>query len=283
MTAGLETTHRFLRPSDIGRIRRNQRRIHLGRILVIARNALFVAALVAGGVWAYRATQSDARFEVKRIEFAGAVHTPRAALEAVTRQYVGLNLFRIDIARVQRDLGSLAWIERIAIEKKLPDTMRINVVERTPAALLQTPAGLQYVDGAGVVVAELSPSLGDNDLPVVSGASGAELVRTMDLLKSLRQRDPVLYSRIAEVRPVAPRGFALFDREIGAFVYANAEDIDAKWRTLYSIVRSEQFARGGIEYADLRFADRVVVKPLNTPAAAIAASAPAKVTTQITN
>lgn len=283
MSTSFETTRRFLRPPDIGRIRRNQRRIQLTRIFIITRNVLFVAAIVAGAVWAYSHTQSDARFAVKRIEVAGAVHTPQAALQAMTRQYVGLNLFRIDIARVQRDLGSLAWIRRIDIEKKLPDTLRIKIVERTPVALLQTATGLQYVDGGGVTLADLSPVVGDNDLPVVAEASGAELVRTMELLTSLRRRDPVLYSRIAEVRPVAPRGFALFDRELGAFVYANGEDIDAKWRALYSIVRSEQFSRGNVEYADLRFAGRIVLKPLKNAAVAIAAPAQAKVTTLITN
>lgn len=283
MSTSFETTHRFLRPPDIGRIRRNQRGIHLARVFTVTRNGLFVAALVAGAFWAYRQTQSDARFAVKHIEVAGAVHTPRAALQAMTRRYAGLNLFRIDIAGVQRDLGSLPWIQRIDIEKKLPDTLRIKIVERTPAALLQTATGLQYVDGGGVTLADLSPVVGDNDLPVVAEATGAELVRTMELLTSLRQRDPVLYSRIAEVRPIAPRGFALFDRELGAYVYANDEDIDAKWRTLYSIVRSEQLARGNIEYADLRFAGRIVLKPLKKAAAVIAAPAQTRGTTLITN
>lgn len=278
----LETTQRFLRPTDLGRLRRNQRRIQLTRIAVLARNVLFAATLIAGAVWLYRQTQSDTRFAVKQIEFTGAVHTPRAAVEGVTRQYVGLNLFKIDIARVQRDLRSLPWIQRIAIEKKLPDTLRINIVERTPAALLRTGSGIQYVDAAGATLAELSPAVGDNDLPIIANASGAELIRTIELLSALKQRDPVLYSRIGEVQPISPRGFSIFDRELGAFVYANDNDVAAKWRTLYAIAQSEQFTRGGIEYADLRFAGRVVVKPLKTPAAA-AAPTRTRETTQITN
>lgn len=283
MTVGLETTQRFLRPSDLGRIRRNQRRIQLIRLAAGLRNALFVAALVAGGFWAYRATQSDARFAVKSVEFSGAVHTPRAEIAAITRQYVGLNLFRIDIARVQHDLRALPWIQRIAIEKKLPDTLRINIVERTPAALLRAGNDISYIDAAGVVLADLSPAVGDADLPLVTGAAGTELPRTLGVLQRLRQSDPILYSHIGEISPVPPRGFAIFDRELGAFIYANDDDIAAKWRQLYAISQSERFTRGSIEYADLRFDGRVVIKPLH--ATAIVAMPPAQVTqtAQITN
>ena len=125
------TASRFLRPTDLARLRRNQRRIHVHRVLFILRNAALLAVLVLGGMWAWRHTQSDARFAVRRIELDGAVHTPRAALEQATSRYNGLNLFQIDIERVQRDLGGLGWVRRIDIEKKLPDTLRIKIIERT--------------------------------------------------------------------------------------------------------------------------------------------------------
>jgi cell division protein FtsQ len=282
LSTSFESTPRFLRPSDIGRVRRNQRRIQLTRGLMIARNVVFAAAAVAVGLWLYRHTQSDARFAVRHIEIAGFVHTPRPALEAMARTYVGTNLFRIDIARVQQDLGSISWIRRITIEKKLPDTLRINIVERTPVALLQDAGSLRYVDATGVVIADLSPSVGDLDLPVITSAAGPELERAIALLSSLRQSDPVLYSRIAELRPVPPRGFAIFDRDLGALLYANAEDIAPKWRELYTIVRAEQFGRSDIEYADLRFGGRIIVKPLKATTAA-APPLPVTTTMQITN
>lgn len=255
------TQSRFLRPHDAGRLRRNQRQIQVQRVLVIARNLVVLAVVVVAAVWTYRETQSDARFAVKKIEVQGVTHTPAASIDRVTQQYVGLNLFKIDIARVQRDLGGLAWVSRIEIEKQLPDTLRIRVTERKPVALLSRGDRLVYVDATAKPFAELSPAAGDDDLPIISGASGSELQRAVAFVGELRAKDPQVYSRISEVRPIAPRGFALFDRELGAFVYANAEDVSAKWRSLYSIARAEQLGRGDIRYADLRFDGRVVLRP----------------------
>ncbi|HEV2722769.1 MAG TPA: cell division protein FtsQ/DivIB, partial [Thermoanaerobaculia bacterium] len=137
----------------------------------------------------------------------------------------------------------------------------IHIVERTPVALVMSDGPVRYVDDDGVTFAELSPAVGDNDLPVIGSARAADVARCVAFLRDLRARDAQLYARVSEVRPVAPRGFALFDRELDAFVYADAGDLSAKWRDLYAIVANEKLARGGIEYADLRFADRIIVKP----------------------
>ena len=256
------TASRFLRPPDIARLRRNQRQIQIGKLLVVLRNVVILAVLVAAGVWVWRHTQSDARFAVKHIEIEGAKHTPRPAIDRLAKRYVGLNFFQINIARVQHDLAGVGWISRIDVEKKLPDTLRIKITERAPVALVRIGGQLKYVDEQGAAFAELSPAAGDDDLPLITDAQGAELTRAVTLLRDLRAHDREIYSRISEVRPIPPRGFALFDRELGAFVYANADGASAKWRTLYAILRAEKHSH--IEYADLRFADRVIVKTLET-------------------
>jgi len=250
---------RFFRPSDVARLRRNQRQIQIGRLLIVLRNAAVLAVCAAGAVWVWQHTQSDTRFAVKHIEIDGEVHTPRAEIDRIAQRYIGLNLFQIDIARVQRDLGGVGWISRINIEKKLPDTLRIKLIERTPIALVRTGGTLRYADPQGVAFAELTPAAGDDDLPLITDAEGGELTRAVALLRDLREHDREIYSRVSEVRPVPPRGFAMFDRELGAFVYADADGVSAKWRSLYAILRAEN--NPAIEYADLRFADRVIVKP----------------------
>ncbi len=267
MSAGFEATDRFLRPVDVGRVRRNHRRIQAQRVLGIAARIVIAGSVVTLGFWLWRHTQSDTRFAVKQIEIAGAVHTPPGELKAMTAAYAGTNLFKMDIGRVQQDLHNLAWVSRIDIEKKLPDTLRINITERAPVALVRTHEKISYVDEQGVPFAELSPAVGDDDLPIIAADDPAlpatELQRSVSFVRSLRTADPQLYSHLSELQPIAPDGFLFFDRELGTRVYANAGDVSTKWRSLYSVVHAENLQRGAIEYADLRFADRVVIKPVH--------------------
>lgn len=260
--SGMESTHpRFLRPIDVARIRRNQNRIHVQRVLRIGRNVTFALMALVATFWLVRRAQSDARFAVKAVQLGGIVHSPRADVDRVTSRYVGANLFKIDIEQVQRDLGELPWIERIDIEKKLPDTLRIVVTERKPVALALSGSQLRYVDQHGVPFAPLSPEVGNPDLPLINDASGAELVQCVALLLELSRKDPEMYLRISEVKPIAPDGFALFDRELGAFVYVRPGELSEKWRTLRAVARAENLGPGSIAYADLRFNDRIVIKP----------------------
>jgi cell division protein FtsQ len=272
----------FLRPDDVARIQRNQRHINVQHALRIGRTAALAIAVVGLALWSYHRSQSDARFAVKTIEVTGVVHTSRAALDAVTSAYAGVNLFKIDIARVQADLRALPWVSRIDIEKKLPDALRIRVVERTPWALVQSRAGLLYADENGSPFAALSPEVGDPDLPLIVANDPADLQRCVELVRDLRQRDSLLYSRISEVRPLAPRAFALFDRDLGTIVYADPENLSEKWRTLYAVANAERFGRAAIEYADLRFADRIVLKPVHPILGSGAAIVPAQ-SAEITN
>jgi cell division protein FtsQ len=281
MSAQFESTDRFLRPADTDRVRRNYRSIQVQRLIDVLRTVAVMLVVVVVLTMLYRRTQSDARFAVRHLETAGAQHTTRGEVDRVMRQYIGTNLFHLDIARLRRDLSVLPWVSRVEIEKKLPDTLRVVIVERTPVALAENGA-VSYVDERGAAFAELSPSVGDPDLPLITGARGDELARCVAILRALRTRDPEIYARISEVRPVPPAGYAFFDRQLHAVIYANEQDVPSKWRDFYAIADAEHFVPGDVAYADLRFNGRVVVRPLRAmPAATIAPHA--MVPVQITN
>lgn len=276
------TASRFLRPDDVARLQRNQRRINVQRAVSVGRNMALAVALAGIGLWAYHRSMSDVRFSVKHIEVIGATHTSREALEAVTSSFAGKNLFKIDIAEVQAQLKQLPWVNRIEIEKKLPDTLRIRVSERTPWALVQSGNSFRYADENGAAFAPLSPSVGDPDLPLVVANDATDVAKCVQLIRDLHDREPLLYSRISQVQPLAPNAFAIFDRDLGTVIYSDEENLIEKWRSLYAIARAERFDRGAIQYADLRFADRVVLKPLHPITTSAAAIVPAQ-NAEITN
>lgn len=255
----VETAERFLRPADLGRTRRNHRRLQAQKLLVIFANVVLFALIVLAGLWLYRKTQEDVRFRVTRIATTGVIHTPRAVLDEIETRYQGANLFRLDIEDVRSDLRPVSWIKSVAVEKTLPNTLVIHITERRPVALVLDRSALRYVDGDGVVFAALSPAVGDPSLPIVTGWS-ADLQRSVRFLAQLRVASPELYSRVSELSAVDPTGFAVFDRDLQTRVFLPGVDAVEKWTALYDVARAESIARGTIEYADLRFRDRLILK-----------------------
>jgi hypothetical protein len=84
------------------------------------------------------------------------------------------------------------------------------------------------------------------------------------------------------VRPFPPNAFAIFERDLGTVIYADGAGLSQRWRTLHAIAAAEHLARGTIEYADLRFTDRVILKPV-TPIATTGALIVPSRSAEITN
>lgn len=251
---------RFFRPVELGSTPRNYRKLQARRLLIGGANLLFAALLILAGFWLWRKTQEDVRFAVQQIEISGLVHAPPAEIEALTEGYGGANLFRLDLDQLRADLRRHPWVESVTVEKKLPDTLEIVVVERTPAALVLVEEGLRYVDRHGVSFAGLSPRVGNPDLPLISETRASEVAAAVEFLGALKQSAPELYSRVSQISATPSSGFAVWDREL-ATVVRMGEDGAEKWTALHQIARADGWRRGTLEYADLRFRGRIVVKP----------------------
>lgn len=259
----LDTTQRFLRPADADRTRRNHRQIRTQKALVASANLVLLTLLVGGGVWLYRRTQQDIRFAVKQVQMLGAKQTPKATLEEISARYVGQNLFRIDLDGLRRDLGALPWVSRIEIEKKLPDRLLVHIIERRPVALAVQRGVVRYVDEGGSVFADLSPASGNPELPLVRATTEEEMVACVRLVVRLRREDPLLFDSVSEVRFQPPGHFVIFDRQLRTVIFAESESVSERWRTLRQILSAEG-QEAAIEYADLRFNDRIIVKSVES-------------------
>lgn len=258
----VETSDRFLRPEEIGRTPRNRRRVQIRRVLKIATNLVLIAGLVVGVAWAWQQMRKDARFIVKQVVIEGAVLTSRADIEAVTNHWVGDNLFRLDIDSLSSNLMTLSWVRSVAVEKRLPDTLVLHVEERVPVALTVSGGRIRYVDDSGTVFAELSTAVKQKDLPLITSADPSEMQRTVAFLESMKRANPELYLRLSEITPLRGSGFVLLDRALSARVYVDARDAASQWDALYRVAAAEGYGPGAIDYADLRFRGRVIVKPV---------------------
>jgi len=253
-------TDRFLRPADVGAVRRNRRQLQARRILIVAANLAFLLSLAAAATWLVQRAKSDERFAIRKVAVEGAHFTSLASIKTVTASLEGANLFRLDIDGLRGKLLTLPWVESVSIEKQLPDVLRVSIRERVPVAITTLSGSSRYVDRAGKVFAEVSPEVGNPDLPIVNPSTTAELRRTIAFLAILRSEDPALYSRVSEIAPISPNSFSVFDRDLAAEVLLDSESAVRRWRDLYAIARAERYGKGEIQYADLRFEDRVVVK-----------------------
>ncbi len=107
------------------------------------------------------------------------------------------NLVAVDKAKIVTILQGTGWVNRVEVLKNYPNTLKIELVERKPIALVQLDDGLHYFDRKGVVFAEVKRGH-DLDFPVIhfSDHSMLEIEGSLknitDFLKYTRNGNPAL-------------------------------------------------------------------------------------------
>ena len=115
------------------------------------------AAIVAGVALAVWVALWSPAFKFRSVEVAGGVHTlPRDVVEAAGLDSSD-NLLSLSPERIDTAAESLPWVKSARVQRRLPGTVRVEVVERRPAMVLTAPNGKWTIDSHGRVLAVGDP------------------------------------------------------------------------------------------------------------------------------
>ncbi|MGW4614656.1 cell division protein FtsQ/DivIB [Rhodococcus triatomae] len=116
-----------------------------------------------------------------------------AALDVPT----GQPLLRVDTGAAADRVASIAKVDHVRVERKYPSTIRVTVVERTPAVYYDAPEGTHLMDASGVAYAIEPPPPGVPRLTVATPAR--DDAATTDALTTLASLPPLLRPQVTEV------------------------------------------------------------------------------------
>jgi cell division protein FtsQ len=208
---------------------------------------------------------------VADIRVEGRATTDRATILAAIGAGPGTPILAVDPARGQRRLEALPWISSAVIERRLPETLYVSLVERRPLALWQHDGKVQLIDGTGSVIA-VSRLDRFAKLPLVVGSDAAQHAAS---LLAMLAKEPDLASRVTAAVRVGGRRWTLrLDGRIDVLLPADAAD--AAWTTLAHLERSSAILEREVEAIDLRLPDRLVVRLAPQALPKAAAPAPGK-------
>ena len=220
-----------------------------------------------------------------------------AQLRRWTGVRAGQNLLALDLARVRRDLELVSLIQSVSVERVLPHTLRIRVIERLPIAQIKLlkpgPAGgievgIFLLDADGYVIVPLDPrqrttplTQSADDLPVICGLKGPEIqaghkIESSQLLAALRLL--VAFDHSPMQGMVDLKTIDLSNPEVlvartdqGSEITFGLNDVDQqlrRWRKIFSLGQQANKAIASLDLAvtnhlPLRWLEATVVPPLN--------------------
>lgn len=130
-----------------GRIDRRRRHGRRRRVLLIA-VAAGVLVVLGGLGWL---VFGSPLFGVRNVTVEGATLISTSEVERIADLPAGQPLARVDLDAVATRVSGLPQVAKVSVARQWPDTIRIRIVERTPAFAIETPGGYWIADDQGVV------------------------------------------------------------------------------------------------------------------------------------
>ncbi|RYD42374.1 MAG: FtsQ-type POTRA domain-containing protein [Sphingomonadales bacterium] len=132
----------------------------------------------------YAQAVGRAGFQVKKVEVVGADRIDRLKVYDIALAQKDRSMAAVDLEDVRGDLMRYGWIKDARVSRRLPDTLVVDIVERTPAAIWQHSGRLSLIDEKGVVLEPVTVATMP-DLPLVIGPKANQ--RSQDLGRLLTE------------------------------------------------------------------------------------------------
>ncbi|MZP28967.1 FtsQ-type POTRA domain-containing protein [Heliobacterium undosum] len=194
----------------------------------------------------------------------------------------GESILRIDRDRVREQLRFHPQVEDATIQRNLPSTVRIEIQERKPVAVIGQAGSFALLDRQGILLRKLD-SLYGIPLPVITGVQAplnvgpGQVVNADGLasgLKLCQEVPSTLLARIGEIHVANSSRLILYTTDSIEVRFGPPEEIAAKSQVLLDIL--DQWMKNGsvpkLHYIDISSAKSPVVKPkeeTKSPAGAV--------------
>ncbi len=245
-------------------------------LLKRARLAVLVGLALASILWlgghTVRYAQTADAFAIREIVIEGNRRLAAIDVRRAAGLQIDSNAFEVSTEQARDRLLQHPWVKEATVVRKLPNRVRVELVERTPVALVALDQ-LYLVSEEGVVFKRLGVD-DPADLPVITGIASerfyddfdyrtAVLLRSMAVLQDyegagLADREPV-----SEIHFDGPTDIELFVGEDGMHVRVGNGQHRHKLRRLRQVLErlTREKARPAYVYLDnVRSPERVTVR-----------------------
>jgi cell division protein FtsQ len=219
--------------------------------------------------------------QIDRIVVHGNQRVSSGAVLATLHGLRGENILWTDLDGWRERLLASAWVRDATFRRSLPSTIDVAVAEREPIAIGRLDGRLFLVDERGAVIDEYGPNYADYDLPIVDGLIAPNGDGTVSdqrpgelaarIILSLRAK-PNVARRLSQIDVKNPHNAAVILTGDPAVIYVGEDRFLPRIESYLGLAAALRERIANIDYVDLRFDNRIYVRPLGKDGDAMRAS-----------
>ena len=208
---------------------------------------------------------------VTKITVSGNTKLSRGEVVSLLDEIRGKNMVFLDLEDWRKKLTSSPWVADAALRRVLPGTVDVFISERQPMGIARIADALYLIDHGGAIIDEFGPNYAEFDLPIIDGLSGApqdggglvddaRAALVARLLASVRDH-PGLAKRVSQIDVTDLRDVVVTLKGDTAMVRVGDDRFVERLQSYVDLSPALRERVPDIDYVDLRFDERVYVRP----------------------
>ncbi len=208
---------------------------------------------------------------ISTITVTGNSRISRGEVIALLDGLRGANMLTADLTRFRRKLLDSPWVADAAIRRVFPGTLAVAISERQPLGIGRIDNNLYLVDQRGAVIDEYGPNYAELDLPIIDGlaAHGAADGLLVDEMRAALAgrflsevaRRPDLAKRVSQIDVSDAHDAVVILKDDTVLVRVGEDNFVERLQSYLDLADALRDRIADIDYVDLRFGDRVYVRP----------------------
>jgi cell division septal protein FtsQ len=211
---------------------------------------------------------------VRRIAVQGNVRLSSGQVQALVEDLRGTSILGVDLDAFRRRLTESPWVADVALRRVLPSTIEVFISERRPIGLCRLGQDLYLVDEAGTLIDQFGPHYAEFDLPIIDGLlsvpnSPASMQGSIDPARaglaarviSAVGRNREIARRLSQVDVANADDAVVLLEGDSALLHLGNDRFLERVLTYLDLSDALRQRVADIDYVDLRFDQRVYVRP----------------------
>lgn len=238
----------------------------------VVRVTVVLTIVLYGAYHAAALVHSAEALRITRITVSGNERMSRGEVVALLDGLRGNSMVTADLDAWRSKLLTSPWVGDAALRRVLPGTIAVAIIERQPMGIARLRGDLYLVDEEGVIVDQFGPNYAELDLPIIDGLASApgkggtlideeRAALAARLLATLQTR-PDLVKRISQVDVSDERDAVVILKDDAALVRLGDDAFVERLQSYLDLAPTLHERVDGIDYVDLRFDERIYVKPV---------------------
>ena len=195
-------------------------------------------------------------FYLQNIYISGNNNLRREDILSIINDQEYKTIFDINLFKIRNNLLLNEWIETVKIERTLPSSIKIQIIEKKPVAIWQTKLGNKLITKDGSIISNANVTTFKNSLPIIIG-KGAN--KDAFLILQILKKNPDLYNNVWSISYINKRRWNVHLNQ-GLIVLLPRIKIYDAWTKIGFLQKKYKILDIGLTEIDIRNKNQIFAK-----------------------